>query len=127
MNEAEIAAGLARTPGYRYAERVGDQLFLAGQVPLDGDGRLVGGGDVRVQAEQCLRNLFAIIAVNGFMPADVRRLAIHVVGPHDHLTSAWGVVTDWFVGDVPPATLLGAAALGYRGQLVEIDATVVKA
>jgi hypothetical protein len=29
-NAAETAAGLAPTPGYRYASVVGDQLFVAG-------------------------------------------------------------------------------------------------
>jgi hypothetical protein len=31
VNEAEIAAGLPATPQYQYAQRVGDQLFVAGQ------------------------------------------------------------------------------------------------
>lgn len=126
MNERERAAGLAPTPSYRYADRVGDHLFLAGQVPLDGNGGMVGPGDVRAQAEQCLRNLLAVVEANGFTTRDIRRLTVHVVGPHEHLTWAWEVVTRWFTGDVPPATLLGAADLGYRGQLVEIDATVLR-
>jgi hypothetical protein len=32
VNEREIAAGLAETPGYRHADEVGDRLFVAGQV-----------------------------------------------------------------------------------------------
>ena len=39
MNEAELEAGLAETPRYRYAERVGKQLFVAGQVPHDSEGQ----------------------------------------------------------------------------------------
>lgn len=35
MNEHEIAAGLPPTPHYRYADHVGDRLFIAGQVPHD--------------------------------------------------------------------------------------------
>lgn len=126
MNEHEEAAGLAPTPAYRYADRIGDQLFLAGQVPLDSQGGLVGAGDVAAQATQCLQNLTAVIAVHGFGRDDVRRLTVHVVGPREHLSEAWEVVTSWFDGNVPPATLLGAACLGYPDQLVEIDATVVR-
>lgn len=33
INEVELAAGLAPTPGYRYASVVADELFVAGQVP----------------------------------------------------------------------------------------------
>jgi enamine deaminase RidA (YjgF/YER057c/UK114 family) len=57
MNEAEIKAGLAVTPGYRYAEKVGNQLFVAGQVPHDADGQLVGIDDPHTQSSQCLDNL----------------------------------------------------------------------
>ena len=36
-----MAAGLAATPGYRYTDVLGDRLFVAGQVPLDGSGALL--------------------------------------------------------------------------------------
>ncbi|MDH4146490.1 MAG: RidA family protein, partial [Acidimicrobiia bacterium] len=54
------------------------------------------------------------------------RLIVYVVGEHQNLLDAWSAVTEWFAGDVPPATLLGVNLLGYSDQLVEIDATVVK-
>lgn len=127
MNEREIAQGLAATPGYRYADRVGDQLFVAGQVPLDAEGRLVGDGDHATQASACLDNLVRLVGVHGFELGDVRHLTVHVVGDSDDLAAAWVVVRDRFAGEVPPATLLGARSLGHRGQLVEIDATVVRA
>lgn len=40
------------------------------------------------------------------------------------MTAAWNAVLSWWESRVPPATLLGVAGLGHRGQLVEIDATV---
>lgn len=126
MNEAEVAAGLARTPKYLYTRRVGNQLFVAGQVPRNADGELVGPGDARAQAAQCLKNLELLLSVHGFALADVRRLVVYVAGEHAHLLAAWNVVTAWFSDQVPPATLLGVARLGYEGQLVEIDATVVR-
>lgn len=126
MNEAEHEAGLAPTPGYRYAEVVGNQLFVAGQVPLDGDGDLLAAGDPAGQAVACLQNLQALIAVNGFELSDIRHLTVHVVGRHQNLLDAWQAVTGWFAeAGVPPATLLGAHLLGYAHQLVEIDATIV--
>ena len=125
MNDDEHDAGLAPTPGYRYAEVVGDQLFVAGQVPLDADGALVGLADPAQQARICLDNLRTLVGVHGFGLGDVRHLTIHVVGEHENLLAAWNAVRDWFDGDVPPATLLGAHLLGYTDQLVEIDATIV--
>ena len=124
VNEEEIAAGLAPTPGYRYAQKSGSQLFVAGQVPLDTDGVLVGVGSPAGQAVRCLDNLRTLVDVHGFTIGDVRQLTIYVVGPHEHLLETWTAVSGWFNGEVPPATLLGVHLLGYTDQLVEIDATI---
>ena len=127
MNEAELSAGLSATPQYRYADRLGDRLFVAGQVPLDSHGQLVGPEDPSTQALQCLRNLERLLAVHAFQVTDIRQLVVYVVGDQASLAAAWSGVADWFCGQVPPATLLGVAGLGYVGQLVEIDATIIKA
>ena len=127
MNEAERNAGLSTTPQYRYADRLGSQLFVAGQVPLDSHGHLVGPQDPGAQALQCLRNLERLLAVHEFQVKDIRQLVVYVIGDQASLSAAWSAVADWFGGQVPPATLLGVAALGYVGQLVEIDTTIVKA
>ena len=126
MNEAELAAGLPETPQYQYAQRVGNQLFVAGQVPHDSRGRLVGPGDPYAQALQCLNNLSTVMAVHGFSTSDVRQLVVYVVGEQADLSAAWQATTESFDGQVPPATLLGVARLGYEGQLVEVTATVLK-
>ncbi|MEM9039545.1 MAG: RidA family protein [Actinomycetota bacterium] len=126
-NAAEMAAGLSDTPGYRYADRVGDRLFVAGQVPTDSDGGILHVGDPGAQARRCLDNLRTVVEVNGFAVADVHRLTVHVVGEHENLLNAWVAVRDWFGGDVPPATLLGAHLLGFTDQLVEIDADIIRA
>lgn len=126
MNDEEVQAGLAATPSYRYAEVEGDQLFVAGQVPQDSTGGLVGIGDPKAQAAACLDNLRTLLSVHDFALADIRQLVIYVVGEHQNLLDAWEAVTDWFQADVPPATLLGVNLLGYSDQLVEVDATIVK-
>ncbi len=63
---------------------------------------------------------------HGFDVADIRKLVIYVVGDHSALLNAWNAIVSWFAGDVPPATLLGVAVLGYQGQTVEIDADIVQ-
>lgn len=127
MNEAERASGMPATPQYQYATRVGNQLFLAGQVPHDSQGQLVGGGNAFLQASQCLHNLSTILSVHEFALAEVRQLVVYVVGEQDQLSAAWKATTEFFAGQVPPATLLGVSRLGYAGQLVEVGATVVRA
>ena len=127
MNEAELNAGLSATPQYRYADRLGDRLFVAGQVPLDSHGNWIGPQDPTAQALQCLRNLERLLAVHEFQVTDIRQLVVYVVGDQASLSAAWSAVAGWFGGQVPPATLLGVARLGYGGQLVEIDTTVIRA
>jgi len=127
MNEGELAAGLAQTSNYRYADQVGRRLFVAGQVPRDGAANLVAPGDPVAQARQCLDNLFTLIAHHGFSKGDIHQLTVYVVGPHQNLLDAWGAVTACFDRNVPPATLLGVTLLGYVDQVVEIDAVVERA
>ena len=126
MNEGELAAGMAPTSSYRYADRVGDRLFVAGQVPVDVDNRVIGEGDAAAQAAQCLANLMTLITHHGFRRDDIHQLTVYVVGPHENLIAAWRQVVAGFEGNVPPATLLGVTVLGHRGQLVEIDSVVAK-
>ena len=127
MNEAEVEAGLAQTPNYRYADRIGGRLFVAGQVPRDASANLVGAGDPVAQTRQCLDNLFTLISHHGFSRADIHQLTIYVVGPHQNLLDAWTEVRSCFEQNVPPATLLGVTLLGHIGQLVEVDAVVERA
>jgi enamine deaminase RidA (YjgF/YER057c/UK114 family) len=124
MNETELAAGLAPTSNYRYADLVGNRLYIAGQVPVDADGKLVGADDVSAQTGQCLANLFTLVNLHGFTTDDIHQLTVYVVGPHDSLIEAWKRVTAEFDSNVAPATLLGVTVLGHPGQLVEIDARV---
>jgi len=126
MNDLEVAAGLPQTPGYRYADVVGDRLHVAGQVPHDASGTLVSG-DVAGQTVQCVANLVTLIELHGFDRADIRHLTIYVVGPQQHLRDAWTALAGTFATAVPPATLLGVHLLGYERQLVEIDARVERA
>ena len=83
--------------------------------------------DAAAQATQCLRNLDLLLSVHSFSITDIRQIVVYVVGDRIQLESAWAAVTAWFAEDVPPATLLGVACFGYEGQLVEIDARVIKA
>lgn len=126
MNESEIAAGLAPTPGYHYAFRSGEELIVAGQVPLDSQGELIAPDDGRIQAVACLGNLSAVLAVHGFDRGHVRHIRVFVVGDRDCLVDVWDAVVEWWDGEAPPATLLGVAQLGYDRQVVEIEARVIR-
>ena len=72
MNEIEKEAGLAQTPGYRYASVSGDEIHVAGQVPQDSSGQIREIDDPYGQATRCLRNLELLLACHDFAVNDIR-------------------------------------------------------
>ncbi len=49
---------------YSSATKVGNMIWCAGQIPLDADGKFVQG-DIKVQTEQCLKNVKNLLADAG--------------------------------------------------------------
>jgi enamine deaminase RidA (YjgF/YER057c/UK114 family) len=117
-------------PTYSHATVVeaGTRLaFLAGAVPLDVDGKVVGVGDAVRQAEQVLVNLGEQLRAVGSDLGHVVATDVYVVSSEPSILSAvWEVVEASGLSAGPhSSTLVGVACLGYTGQLVEITATAV--
>ena len=117
-------------PRYAHASVVeaGTKLaFLAGSVPLDAEGKLVGPGDPVRQAERVLLNLEEQLRAVGSDLAHVVATDVYVVsGDTADLSAVWDVVEASGLSAGPhSSTLIGVACLGYAGQLVEITATAV--
>ena len=119
---------LHQTAGYAHVTVVdsGRLAVLAGQCPLNRDEQVVGHGDILAQVDQIVANAREALAAAGATPEDVIRSVIYVVSDDPGvLSAAWDRLT---ASDIGPAfttasTLLGVTALGYRGQLVEVDLT----
>jgi enamine deaminase RidA (YjgF/YER057c/UK114 family) len=110
------------------AERPSRWVFTAGACPLDERGSVVAAGDVRGQAEQVMTNLRIALAASGANLSDVVKTTVYVAsGQQEDLLAAWDVVHRHFGDHEPPSTLLGVAVLGYRGQLVEVEAVAALA
>ncbi|MER5910279.1 RidA family protein [Streptomyces sp. NPDC001982] len=130
MIQRVTAPALFPPPTYSHASVVeaGTKLaFLAGAVPLDAKGEIVGPGDPVRQAEQVLANLGEQLKAVGSDLADVLTTDVYVVSSDPAvLSEVWEVVEASGLSTGPHAsTLLGVACLGYTGQLVEITATAV--
>ena len=54
-------SALFAIPSIKAAARVGNLLFVSGQVPLGPTGELIGTGDFRMQAELVFSNLGAVL------------------------------------------------------------------
>jgi enamine deaminase RidA (YjgF/YER057c/UK114 family) len=126
--ERRVVEGLAEPPGYAHvAVAEGRVVFTAGAVPLDEHGELVGPRDPVTQARQVLANLERQLAAGGASPDDVVKTTVYVAGAsHENQNAVWGVVQESSFASAP-STLIGVALLGYRGQLVEIEAIAVVA
>jgi enamine deaminase RidA (YjgF/YER057c/UK114 family) len=104
----------------------GALVFTAGACPIDQNDEIVGGRDFRAQARQAMSNLSEALAAAGAGLRDVLKTTVYVVsGDPAELTAAWDVVRTAFGDHDAPSTLLGVTALGYRGQLVEIEAVAL--
>jgi enamine deaminase RidA (YjgF/YER057c/UK114 family) len=128
--ERVTAPALFPPPTYSHATVVeaGTRLaFLAGAVPLDVDGKVVGVGDAVRQAEQVLVNLGEQLRAVGSDLGHVVATDVYVVSSEPSVLSAvWEVVEASGLSAGPhSSTLVGVACLGYTGQLVEITATAV--
>ncbi|OIK25708.1 RidA family protein [Streptomyces malaysiense] len=130
MIQRVTVPGLFPPPTYSHASVVeaGTKLaFLAGSVPLDEHGEIVGPGDPARQARQVIANLREQLRAVGSDLAHVLSTEVYVVSADPAtLSEVWEVVEDSGLSKGPhSSTLLGVACLGYTGQLVEITATAV--
>lgn len=105
-------------------------VYIAGQVAWGADGATVGVGDLAAQVEQCYVNVATALAAVGGTFRDVAKLTVYVV---DWTPDKMALLMDGVsraagrlgVLPVPPATLIGLAALDVPEHLVEIEATAV--
>jgi enamine deaminase RidA (YjgF/YER057c/UK114 family) len=125
-------AGLPEVDAYRQVSvATGSKLvFVAGQVAWDADGTLVGEGDLAAQVERCYLNVATALAAVGASFDDLVKLTVHVVDwtPDKMPLLMEGIgraAAELGKTPVPPATLLGVAALDVPEHLVEVEAVAV--
>jgi enamine deaminase RidA (YjgF/YER057c/UK114 family) len=117
--------GLHRDVPYDYASVAppGSLVFTAGACPLDTHGNVVAPGDLEAQTQQALDNLVATLTEAGSSLSQVLKTTVYVAtSDRADLVRVWTVVGERFGAARPPSTLLGVSVLGYRDQLVEVEA-----
>jgi enamine deaminase RidA (YjgF/YER057c/UK114 family) len=106
------------------AVRAGGLLFVAGILPVDAAGRLVGEGDVRAQAEHVFSELQEILAAGGCAPADVAKINLFLTDVADR--PLVNPARQRLFGEARPAsTLVEVSALAVPGARIEVDAVAV--
>jgi len=109
---------------YSHVTRVGDTLYVSGQLALDPDGVLVGVGDAEAQAEQCYRNVKTIVEHFGGSMDDVVKITQYITDlAYRPLVAR---PRDRYLGTPGPAsTLVVIKGLAMPECLVEMEATAV--
>lgn len=108
--------------------RARELMFIAGQIALDAEGKLVGKNDAGAQTRQIYKNIDAILQSVGASFSNVVEFTTYVVGK-EALQAFMQVRTEIFPSlyperDYPPNTLLVVNALVREEYLVEIKAVV---
>ena len=111
---------------YGYEVKSGRLVFVAGQVAVDADGRIVGRGDVVAQFRQTCANIHAVLSAAGGEMTDLVKLTIYVLDVTEYKKNLKGigdVYREYFGKHFPAMTLVGARDLfdAADGALIEIE------
>jgi 2-iminobutanoate/2-iminopropanoate deaminase len=122
--EYRVAGQAEPISHYTDAVRAGGLLFVSGVVPVDGEGKVVGGGDVVEQARQVFRNIGAVLAAAGASAQDVVKVTVFLTDVEDR--AAINPVRQEFFGETRPAsTLVEISRLAVPGAKIEVEAVAV--
>jgi reactive intermediate/imine deaminase len=104
---------------YSQAVRVGDTVYISGQIPTDpATGELVTG-DMLLQAQRAFENLRAIAVAAGGDLDDAVRVTIYLIDLR-HFAAVNETMAQYFREPYPARVTIAVAALP-RGAEIEID------
>lgn len=106
------------------AVRAGGLLFVAGVLPADAAGALVGADDVIAQAERVFADLATILEAGGCSFGDVAKVSVFLTDVADRpLVNP--IRQRVFGGTRPASTLVEVSALALPGAKIEVDCVAV--
>jgi reactive intermediate/imine deaminase len=104
---------------YSQAVRVGDTVYLSGQVPLDPGTMQLVGGDIEAQIRRVFENLKAVAEAAGGSLADAVKMTVWLTDLA-HFAKVNEVMAAYCTQPYPARAAIGVAALP-RGAQVEIE------
>jgi 2-iminobutanoate/2-iminopropanoate deaminase len=124
-DEIDVPGQAAPISHYAHPVRAdGPMLFVSGVVPVDEQGRLVGGDDIVEQARAVFRNLGAVLAAGGATFADVVKVSVFLTDIDDRpLINP--VRQEAFGAARPASTLVEVSRLAVPGAKIEVEAVAV--
>jgi len=116
--------GMTQPTSYSHLVRYDKLLFIAGQVAVDGDGNVVGEGDMAAQVRQVYRNLQTVLASAGADFSNVVKINIFTTDI-DSFRESITVHLEHFGEQPPTSTLVQIERLARPVFLVEIEAIAI--
>lgn len=108
---------------YSQAVRVGELVFLSGQIPLDPATMELVTGDIEAQTRRVFDNLAAVAQAAGGGLADLIKLTIYLPDL-GHFQTVNEIMAGYFLEPFPARAAIGVSALP-RGAEVEVEAVMV--
>jgi 2-iminobutanoate/2-iminopropanoate deaminase len=109
---------------YSQAVRVGQTLYLAGQIGLDpATGQLITGG-IEAETRQVMTNIQAVLAAAGYAFEDVVQVQVYLADLDDYGT--FNTLYAEYFGEYPPARAVVQVDRLPREARVEVMITAVK-
>ena len=117
---------LPAPPGgiYDHVIRVGQLIFISGQLGRDQSGNPVSPEDIAGQYRQVWKNVVVAVSAAGGTEADIVKTTTFVVGP-DNIPAVRAVRAELCSSGPPTSTMVVVAALADPRYLVEVDAIAV--
>ena len=103
---------------YSQAIRVQDTLYVSGQLPIEPKTGMMPYG-VEKQTEQSIKNIQAILSVEGFMLSDVVKVTVFLSDMNEFATMN-GMYANYFSSPFPSRSTVAVATLP-KGAKVEIE------
>ncbi len=101
------------------------QVHVAGTVPFDRDGEVVGVGDMKAQVARILDNIEKSLAAAGAARADVVRICVYALDVESYIAEGAPELVAFFGDAKPTSTTIGVTRLVHPDWLVEIEATAI--
>ena len=108
---------------YSQAVRVGDAVYLSGQIPLDPSTGILVEGDIATQARRAFDNLKAVCEAAGGSLDHIARVGLYLtdLGDFAAVNAAMG---EYFSQPYPARSTIEVAGLP-KGAAFEVDAVMV--
>jgi len=108
---------------YSQAVKVGDTVYLSGQIPLDPSSMELVGGDIENQIKRVFENLQSVCEASGGSLQDIVKLNIFLTDL-DNFAAVNQVMATYFQKPYPARAAIGVAQLP-KGAEVEMDGILV--